>query len=239
MCILSGCDYLAPLGGIGLKTLHKYFLKYKTLDRVLYALRREANKLITKEYETEFLKAELTFQHQTVYCPIEKRLVHLNPLPENIKSNMDIETDQSFDDLNFLGPILDPVMAVGIAEGCINPITLKPFIVEEVTVAKENVPIAKQSPIKLGHLMARNTSLASERLTLKRAASFSSHTESIQNNLRSKFLSAPKYAQVRKPAATTLNKKSNNNGKDNGNGKQFSILNFCVPKSSFNTDDLS
>lgn len=239
MCILSGCDYLAPLGGIGLKTLHKYFLKHKSLDRVLYALRREANKLITSEYETEFLKAELTFQHQTVYCPIEKRSVHLNPLPENIKFNMEIETDESFDDLNFLGPILDPEMSVGIAEGRINPITFKPFIIEESV--KENVPSVvrvKESTMKLGSLL-KNTSTSTERLTLKRAtASFSTQTESIQNNLRYKYLSnasIPKYSTIRKPTATSLKKPNTNSI---GTNRQYSILNFCVPKSSLNPDDL-
>jgi exonuclease-1 len=237
---LSGCDYLAPLGGIGLKTLHKYFLKYKTLDRVLYALRREANKLITKEYETEFLKAELTFQHQTVYCPIEKRLVNLNPLPDNIKSNMELETDESFDNLNFLGPVLESEMAIGIAEGRINPITFKPlFIIEEPL--KENIPLpvsvksTKQSPMKLKNFLMNTASSTSDRITLKRpvTASYSTQTESIQNNLRSKFQSIPKYANVRKPTSTTLNKQ-----RAMSDGKQFSILNFCVPKSSFNPDDM-
>ena len=234
MCILSGCDYLAPLGGIGLKTLHKYFLKYKTLDRVLCALRRESNKLITKDYETEFLKAELTFQHQTVYCPIEKCSVNLNPIPENITLNMEIETDEAFSDLNFLGPKLNSELSQGIAEGRINPITFKSFLLEEPSTSrKENIRI-KEAPAKLKNLLMKTKSdLHQQRLTLQRVASYSStqsSSESIQNSLRSKFIeNVPKYSNIRKPTATTLNKKTS--------GKQFSILNFCVPKSSFNTDE--
>lgn len=236
MCILSGCDYLAPLGGIGLKTLHKYFLKHKTLDRVLYALRREANKLISKEYETEFLKAELTFQHQRVYCPIERRLVCLNPLPEDIKCNMEIETDEKFEDLNFLGPMLDLEMARGIAEGRINPITFKPFIMEEPV--KENISlkqnVTKESPMKLNTLLKNNSITDANRLTMKRAVNYStmatsSQSESVQDSLRYRFVNTPKYANVRKPS-------NNSKTKSSSDGKQFSILNFCVPKSYFNPE---
>lgn len=238
MCILSGCDYLAPLGGIGLKTLHKYFLKYKTLDRVFYTLRREANKLISKEYETEFLKAELTFQHQRVYCPIERQLVCLNPLPDDIKCNMEIETDEKFEDLNFLGPMLDVEIAREIAEGRINPITFKPFIIEEPI--KENVSlkqnVVKESPMKLNTLLKNNSISDANRLTMKRAVNYStmatSKTESVQETLRYRFVNTPKYANVRKPSNSNNNKTKS----ASSDGKQFSILNFCVPKSSFNPE---
>lgn len=230
MCILSGCDYLAPLGGIGLKTLHKYFLKHKTVDRVLYALRREANKLISREYETEFLKAELTFQHQRVYCPIEYKIVCLNPLPVDIKSEMDLETDESFDNLDFLGPELNSELARGIAESKLNPITHKPFISEEDASVKENkIPVLnlkKDSPMKLNTFLLNNSlNQDSDRLTIKRASySTQASSESIQNGIRSRFLNSPKYATTRKSTSATIAKTG---------GKQFSILNFCVPKSSF------
>lgn len=231
MCIMSGCDYLAPLGGIGLKTLHKYFLKYKTLDRVLYALRREANKLITTEYETEFLKAELTFQHQRVYCPIEKCLVSLNPIPENFHSNMELETSETFDNLDFLGPILDVEIARGVAEGKLNPITFKPFIAEE---PKENISLdnsslkSRATPLKLNSLLMETCTNNSDRLTMKRStsANYSTQSDSLQDSLRSRFVNTPKYATVRKQTSSPKSK-----------SKQFSILNFCVPKSSFNPDE--
>lgn len=34
MAILSGCDYLASIRGIGLKTAHRLLKKYKTIDQV-------------------------------------------------------------------------------------------------------------------------------------------------------------------------------------------------------------
>ena len=239
MCILSGCDYLAPLGGIGLKTLHKYFLKYKTLDRVLYALRREANKLITSDYETEFLKAELTFKHQRVFCPIEKRLVCLNPLPVDIKSTLELETEETFENLDFLGPCLENDIARGVAEGIINPITLKPFIQDD---PKENIPIPlvvkaiKESPMKLSAFLSSNSIANDQRLTIKR--SYSTQTESIQHGIRSKFREIPRYSMIRKPTANTA-KSSVPAKTKTGTSKQYSILNFCVPKSALNIEDIN
>lgn len=34
MCILSGCDYLQSLPGMGLKTAHALIKKFKTYDKV-------------------------------------------------------------------------------------------------------------------------------------------------------------------------------------------------------------
>lgn len=34
MCILSGCDYLPSINGMGLKTAYKYIFKYKDINRV-------------------------------------------------------------------------------------------------------------------------------------------------------------------------------------------------------------
>lgn len=245
MCILSGCDYLAPLGGLGIKTLHKYFLKYKTLDRVLYALRREANKLISQEYETEFLKAELTFQHQRVFCPIERKIVPLNPIPADIHGTLELETEESFDNLDFLGPELNVDLARGICEGRLNPITHKPFIDESSEIIfereKENRTRrvseqgVKSSQMTLNSLLMNNSSSIndSSRLTLKRA-SYSTQSDAIHESLRAKFASSssssqvPKYATVRKPTSAAVRKA--------GDKKQFSILNFCIPKTALNPD---
>lgn len=232
MCILSGCDYLAPLGGIGLKTLHKYFLKYKRIDQVLNALRREANKLITKEYENEFIKAELTFQHQRVFCPLEQKIVPLHPLPNDIYSSIELETDLVFEEgFHFLGPAHDADIARGIAHGRINPITHVPFIREEPVhkkMVEKKAEFKGRQVASLNVLMRHEGLMADGRLTVKRP--FSSHVDSIQQGLRSKFSDGsgvtkneiPRYAVVRKPISTSTK---------SGDGKrQFSILNFCIPK---------
>lgn len=204
MCIISGCDYLPPLGGLGIKTLHKFFLKYKTLDRVLYALRREANKVIGEEYERELVKAELTFQHQRVFCPEKRTLVSLHPLPADIHSVLDIETDLVFDNLDFLGPLLPDDIAVGIAEGRLNPMTLRPFQSEtdDEAATEDNM---KQKPQQASanirdffqkrpnpaFLEPTSANHGASRLTVKRpyttASSSTEYVKSVQQALQTRF----------------------------------------------------
>ncbi|KAL0097822.1 PIN domain-like protein [Phycomyces blakesleeanus] len=93
MCILSGCDYLESLPGIGIKRAHNYLVNFKTYEAVLARLRIEGKMKDTKNYEELFEKAEKAFLYQHVYDPITKEFVTLNPLPDNIP----IET------LDFLG----------------------------------------------------------------------------------------------------------------------------------------
>ncbi len=227
MCIISGCDYLAPLGGVGLKTVHKYFLKYRTLDRVLFALRREANKNITTEYEQELLKAELTFQHQRIYCPKSKTLTTLLPLPQNGLFSFDLDCNSDFlQNLNFLGPVLPNEVAQGIAEGRLNPISLEPFV-QVKEYPKENVVAAsnRRTPVKLAPLL-KHSDEDLPRLTLKR--SFTSQIAQVQGKSALLSQSIPRYAAVAKVPAPT---KGRSRAKDkNQPTPQYSILNFCVPK---------
>ncbi|ORY08295.1 PIN domain-like protein, partial [Basidiobolus meristosporus CBS 931.73] len=77
MCILSGCDYLKSIPGVGLKTAHKYFQKYRCFERVIRILRLENSLKIPADYEQKFQRAELTFRHQHVYCPEAMKLIPL------------------------------------------------------------------------------------------------------------------------------------------------------------------
>lgn len=242
MCIISGCDYLPPLGGVGIKTVHKYFLKYRTLDRVLYALRREANKNITATYEQELLKAELTFQHQRVYCPKTRRLTTLLPLPPNGLFSFDLECSSDFlQNLDFLGPMLPDEIAEGIAKGRLNPITLDPFVqVKEQPAVKENIAAVavaataanQRTPIKLAPLL-KHSEENLPRLSLKR--SFTSQIAAVQSKAALHAgQSIPRYAAMARvqPPSKKRSKSgnsSNNHGQEES--RQYSILNFCVPKS--------
>jgi exonuclease-1 len=40
MCILSGCDYLKNIEGIGLRTAYKFLRKHKSVDKVRLTLAR-------------------------------------------------------------------------------------------------------------------------------------------------------------------------------------------------------
>jgi exonuclease-1 len=83
MAMLSGCDYLQGLKGVGIKTAHKLLRKHKTVERTLKFIALDnGNVKVPKGYLEDFERAELAFVWQRVYCPIKKRLVHLNGEPE-------------------------------------------------------------------------------------------------------------------------------------------------------------
>uniref|UniRef100_M1AB16 Exonuclease 1 n=1 Tax=Solanum tuberosum TaxID=4113 RepID=M1AB16_SOLTU len=92
MCILSGCDYLQSLPGMGLKKAHALIKKFESYDKVIKHLRYNTA-AVSPMYEESFRKAIMTFQHQRVYDLMTKDLVHLSEL-----------SDCGSQDLDFLGP---------------------------------------------------------------------------------------------------------------------------------------
>ncbi|KAK1924562.1 PIN domain-like protein [Papiliotrema laurentii] len=82
MAMLSGCDYLPSIPGIGVKTAHRMLRKYKTVEKLLQSLRLEGAHVVPQNYAAEFTQAELAFIFQRVYHPGKKRLVPLNDFPE-------------------------------------------------------------------------------------------------------------------------------------------------------------
>ncbi|KAI0701399.1 PIN domain-like protein [Cytidiella melzeri] len=81
MAILSGCDYLPSIPGIGLKTAWSLLRKHKTAENVVRALRMEGKKGVPKGYLEAFKLAEKVFLHQRVYDPVQKLLVNLTAIP--------------------------------------------------------------------------------------------------------------------------------------------------------------
>jgi exonuclease 1 len=81
MAMLSGCDYLDSIGGVGLKTACSLLRKHKTVENVIKVLRRDGKKNVRKSYLEEFKLAEKVFLHQRVYDPLQEKLVHLTELP--------------------------------------------------------------------------------------------------------------------------------------------------------------
>lgn len=79
MCIFSGCDYLANLPRIGLKTSYNLFKKYGSVKKVFQTLRLEGKVNVPESYEDGFARAKLTFKHQRVYDPLEKVSFHFAP----------------------------------------------------------------------------------------------------------------------------------------------------------------
>ncbi|KAG5460511.1 MAG: PIN domain-like protein, partial [Olpidium bornovanus] len=82
MCILSGCDYLSSVRNVGLATARKYVKESSNVEQIIRRMRDEG-KAVRKEYRLLFAQAELTFQYQHVYDPQSKKVVSLNPLPDD------------------------------------------------------------------------------------------------------------------------------------------------------------
>lgn len=122
MCILSGCDYLESLRGIGLAKACKFVLMTEETD-----LRRSLDKIpaylrmrqleVTEDYREGFLRANATFQHMVVYDPRRRRLVRLSdPRPVD-------ETDAQYCDN--AGEFFDERLAFEMALGNVDPFTLE------------------------------------------------------------------------------------------------------------------
>jgi len=78
-CIISGCDYLESIKGIGFKKAHKLVYECgNDFKAIIKKIRREGKHVIPPNYESEFEKALLTFKFQRVYCPTQMKLVHLH-----------------------------------------------------------------------------------------------------------------------------------------------------------------
>ncbi|KAG5308506.1 EXO1 Exonuclease, partial [Pseudoatta argentina] len=120
ICILSGCDYLPSLPGIGLGKARKFITKNtdQNIHRALTRLGSVLNMkslVVPQEYRDAFILAEITFKHQLVFCPLQRKQVRLNPPPANITE----------DQLQYAGKELDEDLALQLALGNCDPVTLK------------------------------------------------------------------------------------------------------------------
>ncbi|KAH8273551.1 hypothetical protein KR018_000731 [Drosophila ironensis] len=122
MCILSGCDYLDSLPGIGLAKACKFILKTEQEDMRI-ALKKIPGYLnmrnleVDDEYIENFLKAEATFRHMYIYNPLERRMERLCALE-------DWATDERY--CSNAGTLLqDSNQALHLALGNLNPFSLK------------------------------------------------------------------------------------------------------------------
>ncbi|KAM3606127.1 uncharacterized protein V6R79_011156 [Siganus canaliculatus] len=136
MCILSGCDYLPSLHGIGLGKACKLLRLAKDPD-ILKVIRKmgqylKMNLVVPEEYIEGFIRANNTFLYQLVFDPVSRKVVPLNPYPEHIDvttlsyaglnlgnerglqmaiGNVDINTMERIDDFNPDNPITQPSKA--------------------------------------------------------------------------------------------------------------------------------
>jgi len=133
MAILSGCDYLASIKNMGLKTAYRLIRKHKTVEKVLRMLQFDGSLRVPDGYLSAFYQAEFTFLHQRVYCPISEKIVlHTEP-----------EQPIDLDAMPYLGAHVEPEIAKGVATGDLNPMTKLPIIPITNTMGAPTTPWAK------------------------------------------------------------------------------------------------
>ncbi|KAJ3425244.1 exonuclease [Anaeramoeba flamelloides] len=130
MCILSGCDYLDSIKGIGLKKAYTLLTKYETIEKVFQMLRYDPKLNVPFNYEHNFKKSFLTFLHQIVYDPIQEKHVHFRKYDESL--TLDENVGQNQQNYEYLGKIIKPEIAKGIANGILNPSTFVRFDLEKI-----------------------------------------------------------------------------------------------------------
>ncbi|KAK4704526.1 exonuclease 1, partial [Phenoliferia sp. Uapishka_3] len=118
MAILSGCDYVDSIVGLGLKTAYRLMRKYKTAEKVIQFVRLAGQHKVPIDYLKDFQRAELTFCHQRVFDPESKKLVHLEHLPAGVEADF----------MPFVGAAMDDDFARGLALGDIDPLSRNSMI---------------------------------------------------------------------------------------------------------------
>ena len=118
MAILSGCDYLANIKNMGIKTAYRYVRRYKSIEKVLQMLQFEGQFFVPPGYLDDFKQAELTFLHQRVFCPLVQQMVMLTDLNGETKE----------EDLPFVGAPVEQETAIGVACGDLDPMTKQPIV---------------------------------------------------------------------------------------------------------------
>ncbi|XP_075042468.1 exonuclease 1 isoform X2 [Mixophyes fleayi] len=111
MCILSGCDYLPSIHGIGLAKASK-LLKVANNPDIIQVIKKigqylKANITVPDGYIEGFIRADNTFLYQLVFDPVKRKLVPLNPYEDGIDPK----------ELNYAGPNVGDSVAYQIALG--------------------------------------------------------------------------------------------------------------------------
>ncbi|KAH0516037.1 Exonuclease 1 [Microtus ochrogaster] len=111
MCILSGCDYLSSLRGIGLAKACKV-LRLANNPDIVKVIKKighylKMNITVPEDYITGFIRANNTFLYQLVFDPIQRKLVPLNAYRDDVNP----------DTLSYAGQYVDDSVALQIALG--------------------------------------------------------------------------------------------------------------------------
>ena len=131
MAILSGCDYLASINRMGLKSAYRFVRRYKNIEKIIQMLQFDGQFYVPTDYLKKFYRAELTFLHQRVFCPLKKDVVMMAELGKEAQP----------EDFSFIGHEVAQDVAIGVAQGDLDPMTKQP-----IYVRKSTAPTAQKMP---------------------------------------------------------------------------------------------
>ncbi|NXH70406.1 EXO1 Exonuclease, partial [Hydrobates tethys] len=102
MCILSGCDYLSSIHGIGLAKACK-LLKLANNPDIIKVIKKmgqylKTNITVPEEYIQGFTRANNTFLYQLVFDPVNRKLVPLNAYGDDVDPETLIYAGRHFGD---------------------------------------------------------------------------------------------------------------------------------------------
>ncbi|XP_036613144.1 exonuclease 1 [Trichosurus vulpecula] len=158
MCILSGCDYLSSLHGIGLAKACK-LLKIANNPDIIKVIKKighylKMNITVPEEYINGFIRANNTFLYQLVFDPIKRKLVPLNAYEDDIDP----------DTLHYAGQYIDDTTAFQIALGNTNINTMEQIDDYNPDTATPHQPrsqgwndkTSNQKPVNVNSIWNRN-----------------------------------------------------------------------------------
>lgn len=125
MAILSGCDYSDGVPKVGLKTANKLIQQYKTTQAVMAAI--GVKYAVPEGFDAVLRRADLTFQHQRVYCVKERKLIMLNEPSEPI-------TEPNFE--WFIGEDVEHLVCRRICDGKVDPRSKLEFTLDPTLINK-------------------------------------------------------------------------------------------------------
>lgn len=117
LCMLSGCDYLPSIKGMGLIKSYKALRRFSNVYQCIKSLKCDRTYSVPKDYEENFRMADLVFKYQLVFDIRTKTVTRLTDINELDKFG-DVEK-------KFAGPKLTDNLGLQIALGNIDPITGK------------------------------------------------------------------------------------------------------------------
>lgn len=89
VCLLAGSDYFGHLKGLGLRKSIDMVAKFKSFDDLLWKIQSDSKftEGLPEKYKESLEEVYKVFKYQRVFDPIMKKLVTLNPLPNDWKDS--------------------------------------------------------------------------------------------------------------------------------------------------------